>query len=137
MRSNLTCFMLLLGTTLGWVGCSGNHVPPPVADAAAAADTLKLTLDAWKSGATPGSLSGQSPSIHAVDDDWQAGQQLMSFQLLDNDTANTAVAGVAARIFATLELLGPSGNNRKIVQYLVRTSPTRSVVRYDNEPESE
>ncbi len=132
MRSNILFLMALLGTTVGWTGCSGSHVPPAKADNETAVEMLKLTLDYWKSGETASSLRSQSPGVHAADDDWQAGHQLLAYHLLDTQPV---IGGVSARIPAILEILGPAGSNRKVVHYLVSTNPSCSVVRQDDEPE--
>ena len=69
MRSNILFLVALLGTTVGWTGCSGSHVPPAKADSETAVEMLKLTLDYWKSGETANTLRSQSPGVHAADDD--------------------------------------------------------------------
>lgn len=123
-------FFLLL-TTLQ-LGCSGNHVPPPAAEGALAVEALTTALESWRTGAIDDSLRSRSPSIHVADDDWHAGRQLVGFQLF-NETLD--VSATAARIQAYLDLSGPTGTQRKVVQFLVSTSPSISVVRFDDEPQ--
>lgn len=123
-------FFLLLTTLL--LGCSGNHVPPPAAEGTLALEALTTALESWRKGAVADSLRSQSPSIHVADDDWNAGRQLVGFQLF-HETLD--VGATAARIQAYLDLTGPTGTQRKVVQFLVSTSPAVSVIRFDDEPQ--
>ena len=106
-------------------GCGGGHAMPKVADQATAVAALKTTLDKWKAGATADSLRQEKPAIHAVDEDWEAGNKLVGYELQPALPA----AGISARIPAVLDIQSSAGVERKTVQYLVETDPGLSVVR--------
>ncbi|HMF19334.1 MAG TPA: hypothetical protein VKE98_19160 [Gemmataceae bacterium] len=64
-------------------GCSRNRNPLdvlPNEDKARA--TLEKTLAAWKGGQPYGKITGESPAIEVVDNRWQAGNKLASFEIL-------------------------------------------------------
>ena len=98
---------------------------PKVADPAAAVSALKTTLDKWKAGATADSLRQEKPAIHAADEDWDAGNKLISYEL----QPTLPPVGISARIPAVLEIQSAAGVERKSVHYLVETDPGLSVVR--------
>ena len=53
----------------------------PKAQAARAA--LAAALTAWQNGAEPGRIEAASPAVQAVDFQWQAGQKLQSYEILE------------------------------------------------------
>src|SRR5262245_1994890 len=64
-------------------GCSRNRNPLdvlPNEDKARA--TLEKTLAAWKAGQPYGKIEGESPAIEVVDNRWQAGNKLASYEIL-------------------------------------------------------
>lgn len=117
--------LLLLSSVM--LGCGGNHAPPALADANKSLESLKLTLESWRSGNKPEALREGKPSILVADEDWQAGLRLVSFEV----GAASQTGGTAQCIPVVLELEGPAGVQRKTVQYAVNTSPILSVVRQE------
>jgi hypothetical protein len=79
MRSTL-CFGIGL-VVLG--GC--NNSLPPEADPTQGREALKLVLDTWAKGGTPADLKAGRPAIVAYDPDWEAGAQLVSYELDPTD----------------------------------------------------
>lgn len=124
-RLSKLALLLLLCTFM--LGCGGNHTPPAIADANQSLDSLKLTLESWRSGNKPETLRQGKPSILVADEDWQAGLRLVSFEV--GNTSQTG--GTAQCIPVVLELEGPAGVQKKAVQYAVNTSPILSIVRQE------
>jgi hypothetical protein len=124
LRQGAAVSLLVFPLFLAGCGERG-HAMPKVADEAAAVAALKTTLDKWKAGATADSLGKETPAIHAVDEDWEAGNKLLSYEVQPPLPAS----GISARIPAVLEIQSSAGVQRKTVQYLVETDPRLSVVR--------
>ena len=123
----LRCAALLLAAAM-LAGCgsgSGPQVKP--ADPQKAAASLQANLEKWKSGVTIDALSQEKPTVHVVDEDWQAGQKLVSFELRDVGDQ----VGATARIAVRLNLQSPNGQWWKEVEYRVSTEPFVSIVRKD------
>jgi hypothetical protein len=69
-------------------GCSEGHAKyKPTADEART--SLEKALTAWKDSKPYGSIEG-TPPVHVVDSAWQAGQQIESFQIGDEEDAGDA-----------------------------------------------
>lgn len=64
-------------------GCGG-HSTLPAADSARGA--LEQAMNAWKSGAPPGDLSGGEHPVQAIDHAWRAGGKLDSFEILSEES---------------------------------------------------
>lgn len=122
-RSLLKCFCILFSGAALVGGCAETSAP---VNSGKARDSLKTVLDSWKSGGTIESLKNGSPSIIVQDMDWDAGSQLVSYQILSegkDDDANL-------RIPVKLSLRDPSGKQtEKSVSYVVSTSPAITVFR--------
>jgi hypothetical protein len=120
--------LALLGLA-GILGCSRSFVPAEVAGPDQAMEVLRAVLEDWKNGQTLAAMKLKVPSVHAVDDDWQAGLALQAFELHPGPEAG----GSAARISATLQFAAPNGSVRRTARYLVTLQPTISVVRQDDD----
>ena len=105
-------------------GCSG--APAAHVDAPGARQALRTTLESWKKGDPIGSLKEASPSIVAQDMDWEAGRQLINFEVLDEGKDES----VNLRIPVDLTLRDKAGKEvKKKVKYVVGTSPVITVFR--------
>ena len=98
---------------------------PKSADEASAVAALRAALDKWKAGAAAESLGKETPAVHAVDQDWEAGSKLVSYELQPAIPSS----GISARIPAVLDIQTAAGVQRKNVQFLVQTDPVISIVR--------
>ncbi len=123
-QTSLRSAALLLAVV--WLaGCGGRIPAPKAADPRKAATSLQATLDKWKNGASIDALRQEQPVVHAVDEDWQAGLKLISYELRDvvDD------GGAFARIPVRLNIQSPNGQLWKEVEYDVQTEPQVSIVR--------
>ena|SRR5688572_18183705 len=110
------------------VGCGRGSSPQimPV-DTKKAAASLQANLEKWKNGVSIDALRQEKPTVHVVDEDWQAGQKLVSFELRDVGEQG----GATARIPVRLDIQSPNGLWWKEVEYRVSTEPFVSIVRKD------
>ncbi|MFO0907465.1 MAG: hypothetical protein U0794_03750 [Isosphaeraceae bacterium] len=120
----------ILATTLALVlaitasGCGGAAVARP-ASPDAAQSALRATLDAWQRGEKHG-----EGGVRVADEDWLAGQTLVSYRLLE--PGDSAVVGIHLHCPVELTLRGPRGKAvKRRVTYEVTTEPTPSVLRLD------
>jgi hypothetical protein len=105
-------------------GCGGNPrypVNPNVAQ-----ETLKTTLDGWKSGKTPSDLKTADPAIVVQDADWSGGAKLMSYEVQPD--ATPVDANLVAKVKLTLES-ADGKKKEKMATYLVGTEPVLTVFR--------
>jgi len=108
----------------GVVGCSGNGVQ--TVDVAGAKQALNATLESWKKGVPIDSLRAHKPSIVAQDMDWEAGVELIKFDVLGEGRDEA----VNLRIPVDLTLRDKAGKEvKKKVKYMVGTSPVITVFR--------
>ena len=114
----LLVLLLFLGT-----GCSGMSRP---SDPEEGRKALMATLDAWKSGAAPGTLS---PLIHASDGDWKSGLTLQNYKAHDEPQR----IGTDLNFAVDLELKTRQGRLvKKSATYAVTTYPQYLVLRMDD-----
>src|SRR5687768_18142905 len=80
------------------VGCGSGSSPElkPV-DPQKAAASLQANLEKWKSGVSIDALRQEKPAVHVVDEDWQAGQKLFSFELRDVGEQSGSTARIPVR----------------------------------------
>lgn len=109
-------------------GCGSSKVAPDL-DEGLAQSSLAAALDAWKQDQTPESLRQGSSSIIVVEPQWQAGQKLVNYQVLEpitNDGSNLHVP-------VELELEDADGaSSKQTVTYTVGTSPRITI--FSEEP---
>jgi len=106
-------------------GCSGYQHAESV-DAERARATLKVSLDAWKSGSSPTALKAGSPSIMVQDLDWITGAKLIDYQVSGDGRKREANLFVPVR----LTLRTPKGREiKKDVSYIIGTSPSLTIYR--------
>ena len=124
LKTELRGAALLLAAVM-LAGCGGSPKLTP-ADPKKAVASLQATLDKWKSGTSIDALQKEKPAIYVVDEDWQDGLKLTSFQLRDVIDEG----GVTARIPVRLDIQSPNGGLwSKEVEYRVQTEPVVSIVR--------
>jgi hypothetical protein len=108
------------------IGCS--KVPPLAApvEPDRAMSALKSSLDAWKEGRKPDSLSGDTPPIVVQDTDWLMENKLLSYQVVGDGIPEDA----NLRVKVELNLRDKSGKavTRKVT-YIVGTDPKLTVFR--------
>jgi hypothetical protein len=81
-RMTVTCGLgaLLIGVTSG---CGGGSSAAFTPSTTSARDALDSALAGWKKGDKPDALAKASPAVVVVDSDWQAGNKLDSYEILD------------------------------------------------------
>lgn len=105
------------------VGCGRSNAPTDVPSAKAA---LTAALECWKAGQSSDSLRQRAPSIVMVDDAWQKGEKLESFENVGSDTDD----GVNLHCTVKLALNNAQGVRRsEQVTYVVGTSPAITIFR--------
>lgn len=100
-------------------GCGGTPRPQPT-DPTKAVTVLKTTLEKWKNGTPIAALQKETPAVYASDEDWEAGQKLVAFELRDV----LDQGGVATRIPVRLNIQSPNGLLWKEVEYNVTVKDT-------------
>ncbi|WP_148598318.1 hypothetical protein [Aquisphaera giovannonii] len=96
-------------------------------DPEAAKRLLVEVLDAWKAGGKPEDLARKSPPVTVGEEEWQAGSQLVSYELAPGERA----VGSALSCVVELSVKGKDGKAaRRRVSYDVTTAPP-SVFRRD------
>src|SRR5262249_30492549 len=118
-----------IGLALAWglaSGCSfGPERAAPV-DAPRAREALRTALESWKKGELPGALKSASPAITVQDMDWEAGQNLVDYEVVGDGKDDDANLPIPVK----LTLVGPKGKKvQKDVKYIVGTSPSVTVFR--------
>lgn len=105
------------------VGCSRTNAPTDVPAAKAA---LTAALETWKSGQPVTALQERSPSVLMVDQAWQKGERLESFET----TGEGSDDGVNLHCAVNLVLCNKQGVRRnEAVTYIVGTSPSITIFR--------
>ena len=118
---------ILACTPLSWAGCSHTSPPSP-ADPGQARQALRLALDTWQQGSTPGLLQASEPPIHVVDHQWRSGYKLVRYQL-----GGDGPLGANLRCQVQLSLKNARGKPlQKKAIYSVGTSPVLTVVREED-----
>jgi hypothetical protein len=100
-------------------GCGGTPNPKPT-DPTKAVAVLKTTLEKWKNGTSIAALQKETPAVYASDEDWEAGQKLVAFELRDV----LDQGGFATRIPVRLNIQSPYGLLWKEVEYNVSVGAT-------------
>jgi hypothetical protein len=95
-------------------------------DSPKAVETLKIALDAWKTGKKTQELKAATPSIVVQDMDWDGGSKLLDYQITGPGTEQDA----NLRCPVKLTLRDPQGQEvKKDVSYIVGTDPVLTVFR--------
>lgn len=100
-------------------GCGGTPTPKPT-DSPKAVSALRTTLEKWKNGTSIAALQQETPAVYASDEDWEAGEKLVAFELRDV----LDQGGSAARIPVRLNIQSPNGLLWKEVEYKVTVTET-------------
>ena len=100
-------------------GCGGTPNPKPT-DPKKAVTALQTTLEKWKNGTSITALQKETPAVYASDEDWEAGQKLVAFELRDV----LDQGGFATRIPVRLNIQSPNGLLWKEVEYNVSVRET-------------
>ncbi|MBC7852553.1 MAG: hypothetical protein IAF94_03870 [Pirellulaceae bacterium] len=95
-------------------GCGGVSTPQAT-DPQKAVTALQTTLEKWKNGTSIADLQKETPAVYASDEDWEAGQKLVAFEVRDV----LDEGGVAPRIPVRLNIQSPNGLLWKEVEYKV------------------
>ena len=95
-------------------GCGGTPIPKET-DPTKAVAVLKTTLEKWKNGTSIAALQKETPAVYASDEDWEAGEKLVAFELRDV----LDQGGFATRIPVRLNIQSPNGLLWKEVEYKV------------------
>lgn len=120
-RGALLCLALLV---LCAAGCGGGAAR---LDRALADQSLVRCLDTWKEGRPAASLADESPAIVCVDDDWNAGVKLTSYEILHGSAVED---GFNVHVSVALQLQDQDGRAvSREVPYVVGTSPQITVFR--------
>ena len=109
-------------------GCGNGGTVAKEADPSVARETLKASLEAWKTGEAPKVLAQRTPSIRVADEDWLAGARLQDFRIDDPGR----IIGTNLTCKVVLYLKDKRGRSiKKTVLYGIGTDPELTVVRYD------
>jgi hypothetical protein len=109
-------------------GC-GRDRPVP-ADADVARTTLRTSLEAWKNGDPPDSLTKRTPPIYVAEREWKNGARLANYEVDPNDQ----LFGADLRCNVWLTMQDANGRERKKkATYSVGTNNKLTVVREDDE----
>ena len=100
-------------------GCGGTPNPKPT-DPTKAVAILKTTLEKWKNGTSIAALQKETPAVYASDEDWEAGEKLVAFELRDV----LDQGGFDTRIPVRLNIQSPNGLLWKEVEYKVSVRET-------------
>jgi len=100
-------------------GCGGTPNPKPT-DPTKAVAILKTTLEKWKNGTSIAALQKETPAVYASDEDWEAGEKLVAFELRDV----LDQGGFDTRIPVRLNIQSPNGLLWKEVEYNVSVGET-------------
>jgi hypothetical protein len=114
---------------LAAAGC-GLGRPRP-ADRTVGREILKVTLDAWKDGATPDALQERDPPVTVADREWSNGKKLLDYTVADRD--ELFGADLRCTVFLTLDSGGRGQPRQKKATYSVGTNGTFTVVREDDD----
>lgn len=114
-----TCLLVLLSL----VGCQ--NTPKP-SNNETALQSLEKMLDTWKSGGKAADLKSASPSVIAVDDDWERNVGLVAYKIQPNPFDD----GVNLHYTVILTLKNAKGREVKKEQvYIVGTNPVITIFR--------
>src|SRR3954447_11747529 len=100
--------VLLLGLVAGCGGDAGAYAPSETM----ARTALEAALAAWQDGRAPGPIAGTSPTVQAVDSQWQAGAKLAGAEIVGEE------AGEGPRQFTVRLTLKPKGQAKQ-ARYVV------------------
>lgn len=119
-RGRVLCVPLFLALA----GCGGPEVPPSV-DVEDAKKQLSAALDAWKAGEPFGALAAKSPPVVFSEPVWEAGTQLVSYEL-----GPVELHGRQGRCTARLQLRDKDGRQyERRIGYQIDTIPRVVIVR--------
>lgn len=121
MKSRGLAVAALLAVQLA--GCGRSNAPT---DVASAKQALEVALRSWQEGQTPEALRDRSPGIVMVEDAWQKGVKLESFELVPPDIDDGVNLHCAVKL-----TLNDGGTVRRAepVTYIVGTSPVITICR--------
>jgi hypothetical protein len=117
--------LAIVGMSFLLVGCASKGRNLPL-DKTLARESLIVFLDTWKNKQSAKLLKDRTPSIVGLDDDWDAGKKLESYEIVNmdrNDGSN--VYAVVNLNFANADGAGKS----RRVTYIIGTSPVVSIFR--------
>lgn len=102
---------MLLACSLGCAGKKGSY-DQYLPSEQTARQALATALEAWKNGGPAGKIDTASPSIQAVDFQWQAGHKLSSYEILGEEPSD------GPKVFSVrLRMQKPA--SEKVVRYFV------------------
>lgn len=103
----------LAALTLALMPGCGNSTSAYIPDAATAREALDAALAAWQKGGKAAQLATGATAVHFVDHQWDAGQALEGYQILEE---NPPKAETEMRYAVVLKLKKPAGERR--VEYI-------------------
>ncbi len=115
--------IVLLPVLLAGCDSKGRNLP---LDKTMARDSLVVFLDTWIGNRPVKGLQDRTPPIVGLDDDWDAGKKLESYEIinLDKDDGSNVYAVVKLK-FASA---GGESKSRQVT-YIIGTSPVVSIFR--------
>ena len=112
IRCDRRFWWTLLACLCAGCGHNGGSFDDYVPKAQTAREALAAALTAWQNGAAPGKIEAVSPAVQAVDFQWQAGQKLQSYEILEE------IQGDGPKRFSVKLTLAGSGAAQE-VRYVV------------------
>jgi len=104
----------LCGATLALVPGCGSPTSAYTSNAASAREALESALATWQKGGKADQLATASPQVHVVDSQWQGGQVLEGYEILEEKAGQ---AETEKRYAVLLKLKKPAGEKR--VEYII------------------
>jgi hypothetical protein len=116
--------LLAIATLAALVGC--NSSLPPEADAGQGREVLQTVLDTWAKGGKPAALKAGRRPIVAYDPDWEAGYDLVKYEVDSTDRR----VGVDLLVSVKLTLkTGDEKPREKVVNFSVAIGSQTVVLR--------
>jgi hypothetical protein len=106
-------------------GCGPEIQNAPV-DADKARATLRTALESWKKGEPATALQNLSPPIYIIDQEWQAGAKLISYEMIGDGEEKDA------NLFCKVKLTTRTSAGKEVQQevtFVVSTAPNLTVTR--------
>ncbi|QDV54908.1 hypothetical protein Mal33_08740 [Rosistilla oblonga] len=126
LMRRLTWAVLLIGSVIASIGCSGYSPAEHRVDTNVAHDTLQRVLSQWQQGRSSEDCLAMQPPVIVQDMDWKSGTQLDAFEIVAPGEARDA--NYYCEVTLSLHSSDSPPRSKKVV-YLVGTSPVLTVFR--------
>ncbi len=127
LQNKCWLFALLVFAIVGMqLGCGPGGKNPRPLDREVAMESMKVFLETWRDNGSLEGLKSRSPSIIGKDADWDAGKQLVSFEIPPTGTDD----GSNLYLDVKLQLKDKNGKSQEqTIRYIIGTRPLVSIFR--------